>query len=93
MTSGVGRGRGWLNINKNAQNPGCVSSSQTLQNPNEVPSPSTYTAHQPNTQPYGSLISIINQLNDNDDGILLNQKLQTVVQTWMQECKTGLEVK
>lgn len=82
--SGVGRGRGWLNLNKQ-QRPGGTPESVQHE-------PSNSTMGQLNIAEYSKLISQINMLNENDDGILLNQKLKVIVEVWQESCKTDAEV-
>lgn len=83
--SGVGRGRGWLNLNKQ-QRPGGTPESVEQ----EVVSS---TLGQLNITEYSKLISQINMLNENDDGILLNQKLKAIIEVWEESCKTVADVK
>ncbi|KAK9679788.1 hypothetical protein QE152_g39716 [Popillia japonica] len=95
-TSGVGRGRGWLNLNKNTvTKPGQVPSgslnSPTAELQNCFISPSL-----PNNgacpQQYAKLISLINQLSNIDDGILINQKFKVIIDTWTHDCPTSNQV-
>lgn len=85
--SGVGRGRGWLNLNKQPR-PGGVPESMSLQQEQSVVS----TLGQLNISEYSKLINQINMLNENDDGILLNQKLKNILEVWRESCKTSADV-
>lgn len=86
--SGVGRGRGWLNLNKQ-QRPGGTPESVNLTQQEPVLSS---TMSQLNITEHAKLISQINLLNENDDGILLNQKLKAIVEVWKESCKSDSEV-
>ncbi|GJQ71462.1 hypothetical protein Trydic_g8750 [Trypoxylus dichotomus] len=94
--SGVGRGRGWLNINKNAATkPGQISSGSLNSPPSEVQNnfaPPTATNNGACPEQYAKLISLINQLNNIDDGILINQKFKVIIDTWTQDCPTSNQV-
>lgn len=79
--SGVGRGRGWLNLNKNSSNlprPGDTTLNITANRitPAVPVSNNHAKISQTNITKYSPLLSQINTLSDNDDGILLNQKLK-----------------
>jgi len=93
--SGAGRGRGWLNLNKNpAARPGGVPSATTNSN-NYIDSLSQdfYTATMNVQVPqYPRLVALLEQLDPNDDGILLNQKLKNILQNWKNKCNSGAEV-
>ncbi|CAH2007181.1 unnamed protein product [Acanthoscelides obtectus] len=88
--SGVGRGRGWLNLNK-------------TQSQNAVPKVGAATAGQDLTaaeesryidasSSYNDLINKIQQLNIKDDGILFNQKIKYVLENWKQDCQNSEQV-
>lgn len=85
--SGIGRGRGWLNLNKQ-QRPGGVPESTTVTQEVSLNS----TMNQLNITEYTKLINQINMLNENDDGILFNQKLKTIIEVWQESCKTDADV-
>ncbi|KAJ8927017.1 hypothetical protein NQ314_020580 [Rhamnusium bicolor] len=97
-SSGVGRGRGWLNLNKN-QNVSSVPP-----RPGSIPSPTTINPLSPKltitddtqftdaTNDFTDLISNIKQLNMNDDGIKFNQKLKYVLEIWNEKCQTTEDV-
>lgn len=87
--SGTGRGRGWLNLNKNASTPRPGGIPNTDFNDTLTKDLSATTL---NCQQYPRLLSLIEQLDANDDGILLNQKLKNIIQNWTQECNSGAEV-
>lgn len=95
-TSGVGRGRGWLNINKNnASKPGQLTSgplhSPTSETQGIFASPNS-TSNGPCPQQYAKLFTLISQLNNVDDGILINQKFKVIIDTWSQDCPTSNQV-
>lgn len=85
--SGVGRGRGWLNLNKQ-QRPGGTPESVAVMQQETLSS----SMGQLNMSEYSKLIGQINKLSDNDDGIKLNQKLKAILQVWQESCKTDAEV-
>lgn len=84
--SGIGRGRGWLNLNK--QRPGGTPESTSVTQDMSLNS----TMNQLNITEYTKLISQINMLNENDDGILFNQKLKAIMEVWQDSCKTDDDV-
>lgn len=91
--SGIGRGRGWLNLYKQQQQqqrPGGVPESVTVTQPQEV-SLNT-TMNQLNISEYAKLINQINMMNENDDGIRFNQKLKAIIEVWKESCKTDADV-
>lgn len=108
MTSGVGRGRGWLNLNKSNTNPpgmppphsaattGTATNVSYESNSNAATDTSSTTCDVKYSnalpQQYAELISLLNQLNANDDGILINQKFKCIIQTWSNTCSTSNEV-
>nr|CAI5864773.1 unnamed protein product [Callosobruchus analis] len=90
---GVGRGRGWLNLNRNqGQNAsntpprvGNATAGQDFTSAEEsryIDAPSSYN----------DLISKIQQLNTKDDGILFNQKIRYVLENWKQDCQNSEQV-
>ncbi|KAL1497502.1 hypothetical protein ABEB36_008453 [Hypothenemus hampei] len=88
--TGVGRGRGWLNLkNQEKSNPGVTSldleqiASFTIQEKTEFSDSS---------DDFSSLINKIKKLNLNDDGILFNQKIKYIVENWNEDCKNAAEV-
>ncbi|XP_025836599.1 uncharacterized protein LOC108744470 isoform X2 [Agrilus planipennis] len=80
--SGVGRGRGWLNLNKrsNPIRPGPIPSSNENQNAEKA------------SLGKDKVLSTLEALDVKDDGILLNQKLKYILECFEQECKTANEV-
>lgn len=92
MSSGVGRGRGWLNLkqSQNVPNPTAVS---TLTSPpiNQANvKEETQFVDIPNDN--NDLVNKIKQLNLSDDGILFNQKIKYIVENWKNDCRTNEEV-
>lgn len=92
--SGVGRGRGWLNLVRNSLDnsdvrPGGTPATpvQTSNMTNNVPE-----TIQPNSAQYSKLITQISALDENDDGILLNQKLRFIIETWHDVCENEADV-
>lgn len=95
-SSGVGRGRGWLNLNKN-QNAAVVP-------PRPGSSPTSINPLSPNlaliddaqfvdkSNEFTDLINIVKQLNLNDDGIKFNQKKKHLLESWKESCQTGDDV-
>lgn len=88
--SGIGRGRGWLNLNKQ-QRPGGVPESVSVTTVTQEVSLNT-TMTQLNIGEYAKLINQINMMNENDDGILFNQKLKAIIEVWKESCKTDADV-
>lgn len=83
--SGVGRGRGWLKLQKNQQN---VS-------PNTVPLPPESLKDESefsDVSEYKDLISRVKELDVTDDGIKFNQKIRYILENWKQDCQTSEEV-
>lgn len=97
MSSGVGRGRGWLNLkqNQNNTNPAVVGN---VANPpkNSVNQANLNTKEEKqfiDTQKEAcDLVNKIKQLNINDDGILFNQKIKYIIENWKNDCRTSEEV-
>lgn len=93
--SGTGRGRGWLNLNKNAGAPkpgglpNGISTNNTFSESKLVHDQSSATIG--NSQ-YQSLVCLLEQLDLNDDGILLNQKLKHIIESWGIECNSDTDV-
>lgn len=85
--SGIGRGRGWLNLNKQ-QRPGGTPENATVSHDLSA----NTTMSQLNITEYAKLINQINMLNENDDGILFNQKLKAIMKVWQESCKTEADV-
>ncbi|KAJ8925440.1 hypothetical protein NQ315_009273 [Exocentrus adspersus] len=95
-SSGVGRGRGWLNLSKNP-NPAAEPP-----RPGSIPSPTSVNPNSPSlideshfadkSNEFIDLINIVKQLNINDDGIKFNQKKKYIVESWKDCCQTGEEV-
>ncbi|KAI4467102.1 eif4g domain protein [Holotrichia oblita] len=95
-TSGVGRGRGWLNLNKNTMTKPGQTPSGSLNSPTAELQNCFISPTLPNNgacpQQYAKLISLINQLSNIDDGILINQKFKVIIDTWSQDCPTSNQV-
>lgn len=96
-SSGVGRGRGWLNINKNSTNlprPGDTAVSITTNRITSAVPVNNYQTKmiQLNIGKYSPLLNQINTLSDNDDGILLNQKLKKILEVWQELCLSEADV-
>ncbi|KAF5297902.1 hypothetical protein FQA39_LY11887 [Lamprigera yunnana] len=72
--SGSGRGRGWMKLKDKGDNK-C---------------PGDQDSKKYNDCQYSKLISIFEQIDEEDDGILLNQKLKRLYEVWLEEC-TSLE--
>ncbi|XP_050292691.1 uncharacterized protein LOC126733423 isoform X2 [Anthonomus grandis grandis] len=98
MSHGIGRGRGWLNLkaqNQTINAPG----SENAQSPpalNNLPPPKvnsnvidTFSDAQ---NDYSSLVSKIKHLDINDDGIMFNQKIKHIIESWYQDCQNAPEV-
>ncbi|KYB26290.1 hypothetical protein TcasGA2_TC009812 [Tribolium castaneum] len=81
MSCGAGRGRGWLNLGSNAEPPKPMGLP-----PPVVPSPVEVSPE------YKELVDRVKELNVNDDGILLNQKVKHIQSFWQNECHTQEEV-
>ncbi|XP_060536163.1 uncharacterized protein LOC132708071 [Cylas formicarius] len=85
--SGVGRGRGWLNL-KSQNVPGAPGSGTS---PNSSPSPTDQ--HFSNAvSDFSILLGKIKQLNLADDGIKFNQKIKYILDGWFEECQTASDV-
>nr|CAH7714674.1 unnamed protein product [Callosobruchus chinensis] len=90
---GVGRGRGWLNLNKNqgqnaSNTPPRVGNATAGQD--FTPAEESRYIDAPSS--YNDLISKIQQLNTKDDGILFNQKIRYVLENWKQDCQNSEQV-
>ncbi|XP_018579984.1 uncharacterized protein LOC108917725 [Anoplophora glabripennis] len=95
-SSGVGRGRGWLNLSK--------SQNVTVVPPRPGSSPTSINPLSPNlaliddaqfadkSNEFTDLISIVKQLNLNDDGIKFNQKKKHILESWKESCQTSEDV-
>ncbi|XP_028131801.1 CBP80/20-dependent translation initiation factor-like isoform X1 [Diabrotica virgifera virgifera] len=85
-----GRGRGWLNINKNQNNPVPPGNIVTVAKPNipSVADESLFT----DASEYKEIINRVKELNISDDGIKFNQKLRYILENWKQDCKSSEEV-
>lgn len=93
--SGIGRGRGWLNINKN-QKPGLPPDTMSPK-PDECHNYESPAVNALTTPPkvnpkYSPIFSKINLFNENDDGILLNQKLKSIIEEFNKVCQSPTEV-
>lgn len=95
-SSGVGRGRGWLNLNKNQNaavippRPGSSPTSVNPLSPNLALIDDAQFADKSNE--FIDLINIVKQLNLNDDGIKFNQKKKHILETWKESCQAGDDV-
>lgn len=93
MSSGKGRGRGWLNLkqSQNTPNPTIVGNltSPPASQTNTVKEETQFSDIEKNTT---DLVNKIRQLNLGDDGILFNQKIKYIVENWKNECHTSDEV-
>nr|XP_023013387.1 uncharacterized protein LOC111503334 [Leptinotarsa decemlineata] len=89
-----GRGRGWLNLNKNN------SSSSNMSNPVvPVGNLSNHVIQSTNdenlfvdAQEYNDLVNIVKKLNIDDDGIKFNQKIRHLLEQWKAVCLTSDDV-
>lgn len=91
--SGIGRGRGWLNINKNANTKPGIPSPVENTITNFDSSPTVISTTPPKLNPkHANIISKISLFNDNDDGILMNQKLKHIVEEFQKDCQTQKDV-
>lgn len=94
--SGVGRGRGWLNINKSPipeQRPGIRNVTATHSAHNAVGRSIHFAdASQLEVERLSELFAQINTLDESDDGILFNQKLKNIIQTWHEVCTSEADV-
>ncbi|XP_017771947.1 PREDICTED: uncharacterized protein LOC108559247 [Nicrophorus vespilloides] len=92
--SGKGRGRGWLQLNKSQE---AKIGSSTLHSPTILASPmngelSSTMNLQTNPQ-YDTIIQTLAKFNENDDGIVINQKYKYLTDCMIEECKTQEQVK
>lgn len=100
MSSGVGRGRGWLNLkqNQNSTAPAAVGNltSPTVTSVNLTNTNITNTKEQNKFEDFPdndtAVVNRIKQLDLNDDGILFNQKIKYIVENWKTDCQTSEEV-
>ncbi|RZC43086.1 uncharacterized protein BDFB_006990 [Asbolus verrucosus] len=83
MSSGAGRGRGWLNLGKNAEPPRPMGLARPPANPTPV---------QQVECKYKGLIEKVKEMNVSDDGIMFNKKLQYIQTYWVQECGSREDV-
>lgn len=100
MSSGVGRGRGWLNLkqNQNSTAPAAVGNltSPTITSVNLTNTNITNTKEEnkfldiPDNDT--ALTNIIQQLNINDDKILFKKQITYIAENWKPDCKTSEEV-
>lgn len=96
MSGGVGRGRGWLNLKaQSTKNPGSgTSTSPPIVN--NTPSPNLNShdngKYSNVADDYTDLISKIKQLSVNDDGIMFNQKIRYIIESWNEDCQNPVEV-
>lgn len=91
--SGIGRGRGWLNINKNANTKPGIHSPVENTITNFDYSPTVIATTPPKLNPkHANIISKISLFNDNDDGILMNQKLKHIIEEFQKDCQTQKDV-
>lgn len=81
MSCGAGRGRGWLNLTPNSEPPKPMGLPQPLP---PAQSPPVKVEHQ-------ELINRVKELSVNDDGILLNRKVQHIQAFW-HDCSGEKEV-
>lgn len=96
MSSGVGRGRGWLNLKmQGTKSPG----GETQNSPPIINDSHSPNLHSPDNRKFedasddfSSLINKIKQLNLQDDGIKFNQKIKYIVEGWTQDCLNGADV-
>lgn len=99
MSSGIGRGRGWLNINKNQNvRPGLApsppaSSAAPVSSYSDAGTGNTEvgTGKKDNSK-YSSLVSLVSMFDENDDGILLNQKLKHIIEEFNKICNCSTDV-
>ncbi|KAF7268433.1 hypothetical protein GWI33_018442 [Rhynchophorus ferrugineus] len=96
MSSGVGRGRGWLNLgNHNTKNIPGIDEVPTHLSSKQISSPvdkSNDSFNSDASEDFSSLINTIKQLSVCDDGILFNQKIKYIVEKWSTECENAAEV-
>lgn len=86
--SGIGRGRGWLNINKNTK-PGMEDPPESSKHDLRLTDCSAATQID---SKYSTMVSIIREFNEGDDGILLNQKLIHFIDVVNDECEDSKSV-
>lgn len=89
--SGIGRGRGWLNMNKNTRPgpPDPIENTNCEFNPTTQPVPLAHTIN----PKFANIIAKISLYNENDDGILLNQKLKHIIEEFTKDCSNAADVK
>lgn len=93
MSSGVGRGRGWLNLKQNQNTPNSTAVVGTIASPPITPAnvkEEIQFVDIPNDN--NDLVNKIKQLNLSDDGILFNQKIKYIIKDWNKDCRTSEEV-
>ncbi|CAG9864054.1 unnamed protein product [Phyllotreta striolata] len=86
--SGVGRGRGWMNLQKNQQQHVLPINIHA----NETPKISLKDVTEFIDIENDELTKRIKELNINDDGIKFNQKIKFILEKWKQDCQTGEDV-
>lgn len=89
--SGVGRGRGWLNINKNQNTKPGSAASSSVSNTHYEYDNTAVTTGASNTK-YSNVITKIGYFDENDDGILLNQKLKNIIEELNSSCHSAADV-
>ncbi|XP_030765691.1 uncharacterized protein LOC115889761 [Sitophilus oryzae] len=95
MSGGVGRGRGWLNLNTpNKYTPGIdempsPSASKHL-NTNEIDDENKYYTDVP--QDFSDLINAVKVISLEDDGIKFNQKMKYITEIWVEKCRNSDDV-
>lgn len=93
-TSGTGRGRGWLNLKQNQTTP-TQTSTQGASNSNSTIGLKNYTGREEKLFTDiddCDLVNRVKQLSMNDDGILFNQKLKFIQDSWKYNCQSAEEV-
>ncbi|KAJ8947835.1 hypothetical protein NQ318_009980 [Aromia moschata] len=94
-SSGIGRGRGWLNLKKNptVNVPLCPQSMPLNSSSINPLSPKLSSTDEvqfvDSSNEFTDLINKVKQLNVNDDGIKFNQKIKYIVENWKQNCETS----
>lgn len=86
--SGIGRGRGWLNMNKNTK-PGMEELPESSKHDSGL---TVSAAGTKIDSKYSTMVSVICKFNESDDGILLNQKLRHFIEVAEVECADSKSV-
>lgn len=93
MSSGIGRGRGWLNLkqNQNCSNAavGNLASPSVSQTNLKTEEEAEFTDMPKDND---DLLVIMSQINLNGDGKLLDQNIRYILKNWKSVCQTPEDV-